>query len=223
MTFPDRRVNVLITCGPSSEAIDAVRRVTNHSTGALGAALARAFAALGHNVLCLRGSGATSPPPEPPVEVVPFFGNRDLETLLQKEAGRHDLVLHLAALADFFPVRIDCDGTSLPAGPSGKIRSDANLLTVHFERATKLIALLRPLFPKAVLVGWKYEVDAGDAEILLRGSAQIAAHQLDACVLNGPSLGERLVLLDANDAVITSRNREEFVDFFVPHCAVIRG
>ena len=53
-------MRVIVTCGPSYEPIDRVRRLTNFSTGELGLLLAAALAREGHEVICLKGEGATS-------------------------------------------------------------------------------------------------------------------------------------------------------------------
>jgi phosphopantothenoylcysteine synthetase/decarboxylase len=207
-------VKILITCGPASEAIDAIRRVTNHSSGALGTALATSLADIGHEVLCMRGSGATAPPPAAPVRVVPFFGNAELEQLLAAEAGKHDVVLHLAALADFLPHEVEADGRTLSAGPEGKIRSDASGLTVRFRRAPKLLAQLRQWFPQSCIVGWKYEVDGDEANLLRLGSRQIMENQLNASVLNGPAMGDGLLLLLSSGKTQSFSSRKEFLQFF---------
>jgi len=206
-------VKILITCGPASEAIDSVRRVTNHSTGALGTQIAESFAAVGHDVLCLRGTAATAPPPPLPVVVQPFFGNSELQGLLQKEAEKHDVVLHLAALADFVPYQVRNGEITFPAGQTGKIRSDAADLAVYFRRAPKLISQLRLWFPYARIVGWKYEVEGPESAILDLGKRQIIQNNLDATVLNGPALGQNLIYLPANGAHRSFPNRQAFVDF----------
>ena len=60
-------MKILITTGPAYAPIDEVRRITNFSTGELGALLATAAAEAGHQVICARGQGATHPAPPSPV------------------------------------------------------------------------------------------------------------------------------------------------------------
>jgi len=208
------RVKILLTCGPAAEAIDAVRRVTNHSTGALGTALANTLAKDGHEILCLRGEGATSPPPDQNVATHPFFGNSDLAEILQKQAGKHDVILHLAALADFIPTLIEYDGEFIPAGRSGKIRSGVEELSVHFTRAPKLLSMLRDWFPCSRIIGWKYEVEGGVEDALVLGRKQTEENRLDGTVVNGPACGSSLVLLTAAGEKFQSRDRSEFLRFF---------
>ena len=54
-----RMTRVVVTCGPSYEPIDEVRRLTNFSTGELGILLANALSSAGYDVLCFKGVGAT--------------------------------------------------------------------------------------------------------------------------------------------------------------------
>ena len=56
-------MQVIVTCGPSYEPIDRVRRLTNFSSGELGVHLSNQLARAGFEVFCLKGSGATYPSP----------------------------------------------------------------------------------------------------------------------------------------------------------------
>lgn len=97
---PMAGLRVLVTAGGTREAIDAVRVITNRSSGRMGTALAREAARLGARVTFLAGPG---------VGTVGEATNRrfesanDLEALLAEHAPGVDLVLHAAAVADFRP------------------------------------------------------------------------------------------------------------------------
>ncbi len=169
---------VLVTCGPAHEPIDDVRRLTNQSSGELGAILANTLAEAGFEVVCYRGEGATHP--APPVPIQPFGTNASLEKLLQKEVGGFDAVFHVAALCDFL----------VDNYRPGKIRSDTDRLTIRLRPAPKIISTLRALFPAAAIVGWKYEVEGTGERALERGRRQMSKCQTDACVVNGAAYGE---------------------------------
>jgi phosphopantothenoylcysteine synthetase/decarboxylase len=175
-------LRIVVTCGPSYEPIDEVRRITNFSTGKLGAWLSEYFAAAGDRVQCLRGEMATWPAPTPPTEVISFSTNdhllRRLESLGERE--NVDAVLHAAALADFTVQRGE--------GPR-KLSSRAGELQLTLVPATKIIRKLRGLFPNARIIGWKYELDGAQADALSRGAAQIRENQTNACIVNGAAYG----------------------------------
>ncbi len=182
MSFPQ----VLITCGPAHEPIDDVRRITNQSSGELGTILADTMAGAGFDVVCYRGEGATHPAPQVPIQS--FGTNASLEKLIQRDAGKFDAVFHSAALCDYLVVN------SHP----GKIRSDSEGLTISLRPAPKIIRSLRTFFPKALLVGWKYELDGTREDALNRGRLQIETCHTDACVVNGAAYGEGFGFMEAD-------------------------
>ena len=186
----------LVTCGPAYEPLDDVRRITNHSTGELGALLCEALAEAGFAVTCLRGVLATHPAPKSAC-VIPFTTNTSLQEILEG-IEPPDAVFHAAALCDF---RF--------AGPAtGKVRSDLPEWHLVLHPAPKLLPLLRPLFPEALIVGWKYEVEGEREEALARGRHQIAKNNTDACVVNGPAYGPGLGLLEPDQFTHFSSRRE---------------
>ena len=96
----------LVTCGPAYEPIDEVRRITNQSTGELGALLTEALARANFEVLCLRGEMAVYPAPQD-VKVVPFTTNASLLALLERLPTQPAAVFHAAALCDFLVSEIE--------------------------------------------------------------------------------------------------------------------
>ncbi len=187
---------VLITCGPAWEPLDGMRRITNASTGRLGAVLADAFAEAGHRVEVLRGELATAPMPKAPVEVVPFGTNDDLAGMLSgwPENSRVDAVFHAAALCDFKAASVRAaDGSELSAR---KLPTRSGKLTVELEPATKVLPRLKEWFPFARIAGWKYELDGGRDQALAAAWRQLKEAGTDACVLNGGAWGEGFALCE---------------------------
>ena len=206
---PSHRPRVLITSGPGSEPIDAVRRITNHSTGELGARLAAVFAERGCEVICLEGRGATHAWDPGLVDRRLFLTNDDLLSALStlaQEGPAPTLVLHAAALCDYRVARIeDADGAAVGGG---KLDSRAGGLRLHLEPAIKVISRLRALFPASLLVGWKYETEGSAERAIARGEAQLAANDTDACVVNGPALGPGFALITPRGDLVAAPTRE---------------
>ena len=95
-------MNCLITAGPTYESLDDVRRLTNFSTGRLGAELADFLAERGHEVTLLRGFQATWQPAAQKGRVETFSTTADLRARLQAHARNGvDAVFHAAAVSDF--------------------------------------------------------------------------------------------------------------------------
>ena len=181
-------MNIIVTCGPSYEPIDEVRRITNFSTGRLGITLANAFTDAGHNVTCLKGEQATDPTPLRAQKTIPFTTNDDLAKKLQSLTAENiGAIFHAAALCDFKVASVEN-----PAGQkitSAKFPTRGENLTLTLAPTTKILPQLRRWFPKAKLVGWKYELNGTRDEAIAKALQQIADAGTDACVLNGAAYG----------------------------------
>lgn len=180
-------MNIIVTCGPSYEPIDRVRRLTNFSTGRLGITLANTFAKAGHSVYCFKGEQATD---QTPLEVrpIPFSTNDDLAEKLRALRNKSvDAVFHAAALCDFKVATVqNTKGEKLAAA---KFPTRGDNLNLTLEPTTKVLPQLRGLFPKARIVGWKYELDGTRDEAVAKALRQMNDAQTDACVLNGDAYG----------------------------------
>jgi phosphopantothenoylcysteine synthetase/decarboxylase len=184
-------MNIIVTCGPSYEPIDQVRRITNFSTGRLGITLANAFTDAGHRVYCLKGEQATDCTTLRAHEIAFFSTNSDLATKLEKLAQRVpkniDAIFHAAALCDFKVAAVkNAAGEKIT---SAKFPTRGDPLTLTLEPTTKVLPLLRGWFSNAKIVGWKYELTGTRDEAIAKALAQIQAARTNGCVLNGAAYG----------------------------------
>lgn len=113
-------LNVLVTAGPTEEAVDPVRFITNHSSGKMGYAIARMAARRGANVTLV--SGRTALPREPFVETVDILSAEDMFHAVTERAPEMDIIIKAAAVADF-----------TPANPAGEKIKKADLLADDTE------------------------------------------------------------------------------------------
>ena len=178
-----------ITCGPAYEKIDQVRRITNFSTGEIGAVLADSFLRAGYEVICFRSEAATFPPPVG-VDVRSFSTNESLASGLQSLSGEPSIILHAAALCDFVLESIE------GADPAEKLSSRAGSIRLTLKPAEKVLPKMRGWFPGAKIIGWKYELDGSRELAISRGSNQIRESGSDACVVNGSAYGPGFGLID---------------------------
>jgi phosphopantothenate---cysteine ligase (CTP) len=218
-------MKVIVTTGPSFEPIDEVRRLTNFSTGELGVLLANRLAAAGCEVWCLKGVGATYPGPLEGVRPLPFTTNQDLHEQLvelsRRESGSFNALFHVAALCDFKVKQVQNSAGQVCG--SAKIDSRVASLTLRLEPAPKIIALLRDLFPKTLLVGWKYELAGTRAEALTKAWRQLRENRTDACVLNGRAYGSGFGFCTAPEQVRDLGTKAEVVEFLADWLAKGRG
>lgn len=94
---------VLISAGPTQEALDPVRYLTNHSTGKMGYALARMAMLRGAEVTLVSGPVSIAPPPF--VRLVPIVSAQDMFEAVTAHAPQSDLIFMAAAVADYTPVQ----------------------------------------------------------------------------------------------------------------------
>ena len=95
--------HVLVTAGPTQEALDPVRYLTNHSTGKMGYAIARMAMLRGADVVLVSGPAAVPPPPF--VEVVDVTSAQDMFEAVAARQQWADLIFKAAAVADYTPVQ----------------------------------------------------------------------------------------------------------------------
>jgi phosphopantothenoylcysteine decarboxylase/phosphopantothenate--cysteine ligase len=194
-------MNCIVTAGPTFEALDEVSRLTNFSTGRLGTELANYLAARGHRVTLLIGELATWPGERRARIVRTFSSTGDLRARLQALAGGQvDAIFHAAAVSDFRFGRLfrrRPDGRLRRCAPSRKISTRSGNLLVELVPTPKIIAELRGWYPRARIVGWKFEADGNRAAALRAAEAQMAGCTTDACVANGPAYGKGFGLVTA--------------------------
>ncbi len=97
-------VKVLVTAGPTQEALDPVRYITNHSSGKMGYSIAKACMLRGADVTLISGKVALTPPMF--VEVIPVISAQDMYDAVLARSDAMDIIIKAAAVADFRPIRI---------------------------------------------------------------------------------------------------------------------
>ena len=202
----------VVTAGPTYEPLDDVRRLTNFSTGQLGCELASYLTAKGHTVTLLLGEHATFCGERNAWRVEKFTTTDDLRKRLRALAAKKvDAVFHAAAVSDFRfgKVWLRTATGEMMAVKEGKIstREERGTLLAELVVTPKILAELREWFPKARVVGWKYEVDGGRRTVLEKARQQLADCRTDACVANGPAYGAGFGLVRNDGATIHLKGR----------------
>lgn len=95
---------VLVTAGPTREAIDPVRFISNHSTGKMGYAIARSASLRGARVILVSGPVSIEPPLF--AELVPVVSAEDMYNAVMKYKDEADIIVKSAAVADYTPATI---------------------------------------------------------------------------------------------------------------------
>lgn len=194
-------MKIIVTCGPSYEPIDQARRLTNFSTGTLGAALTNALVYAGHKVICFRGVNATCPAAIDTPRLEPFDTNDDLAERLKRlsEIESIDAVFHAAALCDYKVEEVlTAEGQAIA---SPKFATSDGRLRIVLSPALKVLPQLRNWFPRAVIVGWKYELAGTREDAFAKAWKQLSDCRTDACVLNGAAYGSGFAVCRVNGRI----------------------
>ena len=195
-------MNCIVTAGPTFEPLDDVRRLTNFSTGRLGTELANFLTARGHKVTLLIGESATWPGERKASSVKVFSTTADLRAKLKAFSGKKvDAIFHAAAVSDFAFGQIFTEtktGEFSALKASKKISTRQGAMLVELVPTPKIIAELRGWFPKAKIVGWKFEANGKRADALRAAEKQLTDCATDFCVANGPAYGKGFILVSAD-------------------------
>jgi phosphopantothenoylcysteine decarboxylase/phosphopantothenate--cysteine ligase len=202
-------MKIIVTCGPSYEPIDQARRLTNFSTGTLGTALTNALTAAGHEVICLKGVNATCADLILTERVEPFTTNDDLAERLERISLEEevDVAFHAAALCDFKVDQVMSAGGEAISSP--KFATRDGRLHLVLAPALKVLPRLRPLFPEALIVGWKYELAGSREDAFAKAWQQLVDCSTDACVLNGAAYGQGFAVCMADGGAMTFSTTED--------------
>ena len=188
---PDR-VHCVITAGPTYEPLDQVRRLTNFSTGSLGAQLSTYLSSKGIRVTLLTGYYVTYGGHMECDSRIPFTTTKDLGTKLHRLSSQPvDAIFHVAAVSYFAFGNIyeKSEQGDLDTVASGKISTRTGTLLAELVPTPKILSQLRQWFPQAFIAGWKYEVEGSHEQTTQKAMQQLTTCQTDLCVLNGPAIG----------------------------------
>ena len=123
-------LKVMVTAGPTQEAIDPVRYITNHSSGKMGYAIAKMAMLRGADVTLVSGRTALTPPPF--VKTVPVVTARDMYEAVTSDSEKQDIIIKAAAVADYRPVHISDE----------KIKKKDDDMSIALERTDDILKYL---------------------------------------------------------------------------------
>ena len=163
---------VIVTAGPTQEAIDPVRFISNHSTGKMGYALARACAHRGADVVLITGKTSLEPPLF--TTVVPVTSAEDMYNAVMDQFDDADIVFKAAAVADFTPAVTHEDKVK-------KSSAGDAAMNLELKRTKDILASLGSIKkPGQVLCGFSMET----RDLLENSRAKLDKKNLDLIIAN---------------------------------------
>ncbi len=181
---------VVITAGPTVEAIDPVRYISNHSSGKMGYALANAAKNAGAKVKLVSGPVNMASPQG--VELIKVKSAKEMFNAVQAEVKDCDIFIGCAAVADYTPVEVSCQ----------KIKKNDEIMTLELKRNVDILAWVAAQVNRPFVVGFAAESQNLKAfaqkKLVKKKLDMICANDISCSELGFNSDNNQLLILDAD-------------------------
>jgi phosphopantothenate--cysteine ligase len=218
-------MHILITSGGTSEAIDRVRSITNHSTGSLGKIIAETALAKGHQVTLITTPTALKPHPHPQLKLLVINNVKDLLTQMQKEVPHHQVLIHAMAVSDYSPVYMtgldevekapDLQRFLQQKNQETKISSKEEYQVLFLKKNPKIISLVKEWNPAIQLIGFKLLVAVSSEELIQVARESLVKNHASMIVANDLTKiqdGHHQAYLVTDDQVLKASTKTEIAD-----------
>lgn len=184
---------ILVTAGPTREAIDPVRYITNHSTGKMGYAIAKTAALRGAEVTLVSGPAEVEPPMF--VNFVPVVTAKDMFEAVTSRSDEMDAVIKAAAVADYRPKFVNTEKTKKKDGD----------MAIELERTDDILKWLgEHKKDSQFLCGFSMETE----HMLENSRAKLKKKNLDMIVANNLKVAGAGFGTDTNVVTMIRENKE---------------
>jgi phosphopantothenoylcysteine decarboxylase/phosphopantothenate--cysteine ligase len=184
---------VLITAGPTREAIDPVRYISNHSSGKMGYALAMAAQEAGAHVVLI--SGPVQLPPPDRVEVISVESAQQMLEAVEAKLSNTDIFIGAAAVADYRPANL----------ATQKIKKNNDEMNIHLVKNPDIIATVAAKANKPFTVGFAAETQ----DVLAYARGKLLKKSLDMIIANDVSNKDIGFNSDDNAIIIIDKDQEK--------------
>ena len=183
---------ILVTAGPTQESIDPVRYITNHSSGKMGYAIAKAAMLRGADVTLVSGRTAIEPPMF--VNLVPVVTAKDMYEAVTSVSDEQDIIIKAAAVADYRPAKVSDE----------KVKKSEGQMSIELERTDDILKYLGEHKPTGqFLCGFSMETQ----NVIENSRAKLVKKNLDMVAANNVKVEGAGFQGDTN--VLTLITREE--------------
>ena len=184
---------ILITAGPTQEALDPVRFLSNRSSGKMGYALAKTALGLGADVTLISGPTALSPPTH--CTFIPIKTAKEMLCAVENEIEHHTVFISIAAVSDYY----------LPSPALQKIKKEKTTLTLSLEPTPDILSLMSHRTPRPYCVGFAAETQYSLADIQEKKIKKAC----DMLVVNDVSRGD--IGFEKEDNAVTILTENEII------------
>jgi phosphopantothenoylcysteine decarboxylase/phosphopantothenate--cysteine ligase len=185
-------VRFVVTAGPTREAIDPVRFISNRSSGKMGYAIAKAALARGHDVTLISGPASIAPPRG--TKIISITTSDELFDAVHRAVRACDVLVMCAAVSDYKP--------ALPA--KRKMKKRKTPFALKLIPTTDVLASLPKENRRYLVVGFAAETH----DLKINAQKKLRRKNCDLIVANDVSRNDSGMESDENEVVIFSRNGE---------------
>ena len=187
-------MKILVTSGGTSEAIDSVRSITNHSSGRLGKVITETLLEAGHQVCLITTSQAVKPSAHQGLTIIEIKNTAGLLQTMKDTIMDYQVLIHSMAVSDYTPVymagfdevQASQDLTEFldRKNQETKISSKDDVQVLFLKKNPKIISLVKEWNPKIHLIGFKLLVDVSREYLIQIARESLEKNQADLIVAN---------------------------------------
>ena len=187
-------MKILVTSGGTSEAIDSVRSITNHSTGRLGKIITETLLTAGHEVCLITTKRAEKPEPHPNLNIREINNTKDLLLEMQERIKDYQVLIHSMAVSDYTPVYMtgleevqassNLEEFLSKQNHQAKISSTDEIQVLFLKKTPKIISLVKEWNPAIHLIGFKLLVDVSEDHLVDIARKSLIKNQADLIIAN---------------------------------------
>lgn len=218
-------MKILITSGGTTEQIDSVRGITNHSTGKLGKEMAEHFLKAGHQVSLVTTKAAVKPNASEQLSVYHITNVASLIQTLKPLVENHDVLIHCMAVSDYTPVYMtdleevkettDIETLLKKSNQETKISSSSDVQVLFLKKTPKVISMVKEWNPNIQLIGFKLLVDVTEDQLISVAKDSLTKNKADYIVANDLatiSADSHKALLVSKDEVLSLATKSEIAE-----------
>lgn len=200
-------MKVLVTAGPTQEAIDPVRFITNHSSGKMGYALAKMAMLRGAEVTLVSGQVAIAPPPF--VKVVSIKSAKDMFDAVTAVSDQQDIIIKAAAVADYRPTFVSDE----------KMKKKDDQMSIELERTDDILKYLgEHKVPGQFLCGFSMETQ----NMISNSKAKLKKKNLDMIAANNLKVAGAGFQGDTNVITLITPDEEVSLELMSKEAAAVK-
>ena len=218
----------LVTSGGTSEAIDRVRSITNHSTGYLGKVITETLLSAGHEVCLITTAQAVKPTDHPNLKIIHIKNTLDLLQAMEGLIVDYQVLIHSMAVSDYTPVYMtsidevqasqDLSEFLTKHNTETKISSKEDAQILFLKKNPKIISLVKEWNPKIHLIGFKLLVDVTKDHLIDVARESLEKNKADIIVANDLSQinpEQHLAYLVEKDTYQTASSKTEIAELLL--------